>query len=309
MMKISVIGAGNVGAQCAYRLAQKEAGEIVLLDVVDGVPQGKALDMMQAGAAEGFSARITGTGDYKETKGSTVVVITAGLARKPGMSRDDLILKNAEIMASIVKPVVENSPNAVLIIVTNPLDVMAYQAYKLSGFDSRRVIGMAPLLDASRMQYFIANMMNCSVQEVYAEVLGSHGDLMVPVPRLSTARERPITEHLTAEQVAHIVQKTKDGGAEIVALLKTGSAYYAPGSSAARTAEAIVKDKKEVINSCCYLTGEYGIKNTYVGVPAVLGRGGGEKIIELKLNREETTALQASAGAVEKLCAKLPPLK
>ncbi len=305
MAKITVIGAGNVGAQCAYRLAQKKAGEIVLLDIVDGIPQGKALDMMQAGAIEGFGSEILGTNDYKDSKGSDVVVITAGLARKPGMSRDDLIVKNAQILESIIKPVVDYSPKAVLIIVTNPLDVMTYYALKLSGFPPNRVMGMAPLLDAARMQYFIARTLNCPVGDVYAEVLGSHGDLMVPVPRLSTAKGKAITDVLTKEQIDRIVEKTKNGGAEIVAYLKTGSAYYAPGSAAARMAESVAGDKKELIGTCCYLNGEYGLKNVYMGVPARLGKGGVEEVVELPLNNEEKAALNASASAVIDLCQKL----
>jgi len=305
-MKISVIGAGNVGAECAFSAAQRKLGEIVLLDIIEGIPQGKALDMMQAGAVLGFHANILGTNDYKDTKGSDVVVITAGLARKPGMSRDDLILKNAEIMSSIIKPIVEYSPNCIFIIVTNPLDVMTYYAYRLSGFDPRRVMGMAPLLDASRMQYFISKNLNCSVEDIYAEVLGSHGDLMVPIPRLSTVKGKPITELLTVEQVENIVKKTKDGGAEIVALLKTGSAYYAPGSAATRMAESVTKDKKEVIGTCCYLNGQYDLKDVYIGVPARLGRSGVEGIIEIELTESEKTALHAAAKSVKELCEKLP---
>ncbi|HTY13841.1 MAG TPA: malate dehydrogenase [Candidatus Omnitrophota bacterium] len=305
MPKTTVIGAGNVGAQCAYRLAQRDAGNIVLLDIIEGIPQGKALDMMQSGAIEGFSSSITGTNDYKDSKGSDVVVITAGLARKPGMSRDDLVAKNALIMESIVKPVVENSPNAVLIIITNPLDIMTYYALKLSGFPSKRVMGMAPLLDAARMKYFIARELDRPAKEVDAELLGSHGDLMVPLPRLSTAGGKPIADKLSRERIDRIVEKTKNGGAEIVAYLKTGSAYYAPGTAAAKMAEAIVKDTKEVIGTCCYLNGEYGLKDVYVGVPAKLGKGGVEEIVELKLNNEEKAALHASAGAVIDQCQKL----
>ena len=301
-MKITVVGAGNVGAQCAYRLAQKEIAEVILIDVVPGLPQGKALDMSQAGSIEGFALKIIGTNDYEDTKNSNVVVITAGLARKPGMSRDDLIAKNAAIMASIVKPVVEYSPKTILIIVTNPLDVMTYYALKLSGFPSNRVLGMAPLLDAARMQYFISRTLNVSIKDVHAEVMGSHGDLMVPVPRLSTAKGKPITELLTPEQIKIIVDKTVNGGAEIVSLLKTGSAYYAPGSAAASMAEAIVSDSKKVISSCCYLTGQYGIKDVYVGVPAKLGKNGIEEIIEIKLSNEEIETLQKAAEAVKKLC-------
>ena len=220
--KITVVGAGNVGAQCVYRLAQREVGDLVLLDIVEGLPQGKALDMMQAGAAEGFTAHITGTNHYEETKDSNLVVVTAGLARKPGMSRDDLITKNAEIVGMVIKNIVKYSPHAILLMVTNPLDVMTYHALKVSGSPPHRVLGMAPLLDSARMTYFIAQILKVPIKEIYAEVLGSHGDLMVPVARLSTVSGKPLTEVMTAEQIKHIVQKTRDGGAEIVGLLKSG---------------------------------------------------------------------------------------
>jgi malate dehydrogenase len=304
--KISVIGAGNVGAQCAYRLAQRQVGEIILLDVVEGLPQGKALDMSQAGTIDGFDVSVTGTNKYEDTKGSQVVVITAGLARKPGMSRDDLIHKNAEIMKGVVGNVVKYSPEAVLLIVTNPLDVMTYYAQKISGFPANRVLGMAPLLDAARMRYFIAQTVKAPISQVYAEVMGSHGDLMVPVPRLSTVNGKPITQLMTAEQIKSVVAKTTDGGAEIVALLKTGSAYYAPGSAAARMAEAIVKDEKIIINSCCFLSGQYGIQDVCLGVPAKLGRNGVEEIVELELAAEEMITLKKAAAAVKALCAVLP---
>ena len=299
--KITVIGAGNVGAQCAYRLAQRAVGDVVLFDIVEGLPQGKALDMSQAGAVDEYSVSLTGTNDYKDTQGSALVVVTAGLARKPGMSRDDLIIKNAGIVRSVVENIVKYSPNCILLMVTNPLDVMTYHALKVSGFPKNRVMGMAPLLDAARMCYFISKATNVPITKVYAEVMGSHGDLMVPVPRLSTANGKPITELLSEEQIAHIIQKTKDGGAEIVALLKTGSAYYAPGSAAARMAEAIIKDKKEVIVTCCYLEGEYGINDMCMGVPAKLGKNGIEEIIKIELNKEEKEQLQHAAGAVKKL--------
>ncbi|MBN3033337.1 MAG: malate dehydrogenase [Candidatus Saganbacteria bacterium] len=299
--KISVIGAGNVGAQCAYRLAQRGAAEVVLVDVVEGLPQGKALDMSQAGALDGFDVRVTGSNGYEATGDSQVVVITAGLARKPGMSRDDLIHKNAEIMKVVVGNAVKYSPGAVLLIVTNPLDVMTYHALRISGFPANRVLGMAPLLDAARMRYFIAQAMKAPISQVYAEVMGSHGDLMVPVPRLSTVNGKPITELMTPEQIKLIVDKTTNGGAEIVNLLKTGSAYYAPGSAAARMAEAIVKDEKIIINSCCYLTGQYGIKDVCLGVPARLGRNGVEEIIELELIGEELVKLKKAAAAVKEL--------
>jgi len=306
MAKISVIGAGNVGAQCLYRLAQKGIGELVLVDVVEGIPQGKALDMMQAGAVDGFSAKIIGTNDYKDTKNSDVVVITAGLARKPGMSRDDLIAKNSEIIKDVVSKVASYSPDSVLLIVTNPLDAMTSYAQKISGFNKNRVIGMAPVLDSARMQYFIASELNVPIGSVHAEVMGSHGDLMVPVPRFSTVDGKSILEILPEEKIASIVSRTKDGGAEIVKYLKTGSAYYAPGSSAAEMAESIAMDRKKVFGTCCLLEGEYGITGAYLGVPAKLGRGGAEEIIELPLTDEEKGALLRSAEAVKELCAKLP---
>jgi len=304
--KISVIGAGNVGAQCAYRLAQKEIGEIVLLDVVEGLPQGKALDMSQAGSVDNFHATIHGTNNYADTKDSSVVVITAGLARKPGMSRDDLVIKNAAIIKDTVNKILKYSPQAILLLVTNPLDVMTYYALKLSGFPKNRVMGMAPLLDAARMQFFIAQTLKVSTKEVYAEVLGSHGDLMVPIPRLSTVKGKPITELLSPEQIEQIVQKTKNGGAEIVALLKTGSAYYAPGSAAAHMVESIVRDKKEVIGTCCYLNGEFGIQDVCLGVPAKLGKNGIEEIRHIELLKEEQVALQKAAEAVKNLFHLLP---
>lgn len=305
MPKITVVGAGNVGAQCVYRLAQKGFEDLVLIDVVEGLPQGKALDMMQSGAVEGFHSEILGTNDYKDTAESDVVVITAGLARKPGMSRDDLIAKNAAIMSSIVKPIIEHSPDAVLIVVTNPLDAMTYYAYKVSGLESSRVIGMAPVLDAARMQLFIAQLLDVKVHAVHAEVMGSHGDLMVPIPRLSTVNGKSILELLKPEQIKQIVDRTKNGGAEIVNLLKTGSAYYAPGASAAEMAEAVALDSKKVFGTCCYLTGQYGISDVYVGVPARLGRGGVVGIVETKLTSEELDELKKSAEAVKQLCAKL----
>jgi len=304
--KVTVVGAGNVGAQCAYALARHEVADVVLIDVVDGLPQGKALDLSQAGAVDGFNATVTGTNDYAETRDSAVVVITAGLARKPGMSRDDLIIKNAAIVHEVVRNITKFSPAAVLLIVTNPLDVMTYYALKVSGFPPNRVVGMAPLLDAARMQYFIAKALNVPLDRVYAEVLGSHGDLMVPVPRLSTVDGRPLTKLLTPEQVQLIVDRTTKGGAEIVNLLKTGSAYYAPGSAAARMAEAIVADKQEVISSCCYLTGQYGIKNVCLGVPARLGRSGIIEIVEIDLTAAEIATLQKAAAAVSSLYPLLP---
>lgn len=303
--KISIIGAGNVGAECAYRCAQLELGEIVLLDIVEGLPQGKALDMMQAGSVEGYNAQIKGVNDYADIKGSEVVVMTAGLARKPGMSRDDLLHKNAEIVSGVIKKIKEFAPRSIILMVSNPLDAMTYLAYKVSGFESKRVLGMAPLLDLARMQQFIAEELKIKRSEVKAYVLGSHGDLMVPLPRLSKAQGKPLTELLSKDKMETIVRRTKEGGAEIVKLLKTGSAYYAPGTAAAYMAESIVKDKKVEIISCVYLSGEYGLSDVYVGVPAVLGKGGVEKINDLKLTPEELRSFKVSAEAVRKLCGKL----
>jgi malate dehydrogenase len=299
--KVTVVGAGNVGAQCAYRLAQKNLADIVLIDVVEGLPQGKALDMSQAGSVDGFDTLLTGTNNYADTKDSQVVVITAGLARKPGMSRDDLIIKNAAITKDVITNILKHSPNAVIVMVTNPLDVITYFALKLSGLPKNRVVGMAPLLDAARMQHFIALELKVPTQEVYAEVLGSHGDLMVPVPRRSTVKGKPLTELLTTEKIKALVDRTVNGGAEIVNLLKTGSAYYAPGSAAARMAEAIVKDQKIVINSCCLLSGEYGISDVCLGVPAKLGKNGIEAIVEIDLTTAEKAALQKAGQAVKEL--------
>ncbi|OGC12109.1 malate dehydrogenase [candidate division WOR-1 bacterium RIFOXYA12_FULL_52_29] len=300
--KITVIGAGNVGAQCAYRLAQRDFADIILLDIVEGVPQGKALDMAQSGSIEGFSSKIIGTNDYAEIKDSQVVVITAGLARKPGMSRDDLIHKNAEIISGIVKQVARHAPQAVLLMVTNPLDVMTYHALKVSGFPANRVLGMAPLLDAARMKHFISELAKVPANEIYAEVLGSHGDLMVPIPRLSTVKGRPLTELFSPEQVAQIVKRTTDGGAEIVSLLKTGSAYYAPGTAAAQMAEAIIRDSKQLFGACVLLSGEYGINDVCLGVPTRLGKKGIAEIVAIKLTDEELGALHKAAAAVKQLC-------
>jgi malate dehydrogenase len=299
--KITVVGAGNVGAQCAYRLAQKELGEIVLIDILEGIPQGKALDMSQAAAIDNFSSPIIGTYDYSASADSKVVVVTAGLARKPGMSRDDLIIKNAAIVSAVIENVVKYAHDCILLMVTNPLDVITYHALKVSGFPKNRVLGMAPLLDSARMSYFISRILNVSIKEVYSEVLGSHGDLMVPIPRLSKVSGKPITELLSAEQIDHIVQKTKDGGAEIVSLLKSGSAYYAPGSAAARMVESIIRDKKDIIGTCCYLSGEFELSNLCLGVPARIGKNGIEEIIEIELTEEERAALHASAKAVAKM--------
>ncbi len=305
--KVTVIGAGNVGAECARIIAQKELADVVLLDVVEGIPQGKALDMMQAGPVVGCNSQIIGTNDYKDTKDSDIVIITAGLARKPGMSRDDLLKKNAEIIKSVVKNTVKYSPNSILLLVTNPLDAMVYLAWKTSGFPSKRVVGMAPLLDASRMATFIAMELKCSVTNVKATVLGTHGDLMVPVASQTTVLEKPVSELLSKEKIEAIVERTRKGGAEIVAHLKTGSAYYAPAAAAAYMAEAILNDTKEIIQSSVLANGEYGLKDLYIGLPARIGKNGVEEIVEINLTSDEEKSLQKSAQAIQannKKCVK-----
>ena len=303
--KVTVVGAGFVGATTAQRLVEKEIADVVLIDIVEGLPQGKALDMMQSAPVEGFKTKITGTNCYLDTKDSDAVVITAGLARKPGMSRDDLLLKNAEIISGIVRECAKVSPKAILVIVTNPLDVMTWLAWKISGFSPERVIGMAGELDSARMAYFISEAIGCAPSDVQATVLGGHGDQMVPVPQHTKVRGVPITEILDEDSIETINQRTRDGGAEIVKYLKTGSAYYAPSSSAVRMVKAILEDRKEVIPSCVYLTGQYGIRNIYCGVPVKLGRAGAEEISELPLTEEQSAALKASAENVRENCAKL----
>lgn len=303
--KVTVVGAGFVGATTAQRLVEKEIANVVLVDVVEGMPQGKALDMMESAPVEGFSTNIIGTNNYADTKDSEVVVITAGLARKPGMSRDDLLLKNAEIVGGIVGECAKYSPNAIIIIVTNPLDVMSYLAWKKSGFDHKRVFGMAGELDSARMAYFIAERMQCKPSDVRAMVLGGHGDQMVPVPKYTTVKGKPVTEILDKETIEAINQRTRDGGAEIVALLKTGSAFYAPSSSVVRMVRSILEDRGEEIASCVYLTGQYGIEGVYCGVPVKLGRKGVQEVVELELTEEEKRALKASAEQVRENCNKL----
>ena len=300
--KITVVGAGNVGATAAHWLASKELGDVVLVDIAEGMPQGKGLDLAQAAPVEGYDARLVGsTNDYSLTKDSDVVIITSGLARKPGMSRDDLLKTNAGIVSSVVDEVVKYSPDTILIIVSNPLDAMAQVALKRSGFPKHRVLGMAGVLDSARMRCFLAEALNVSVENVTAFVLGGHGDTMVPLPRYSTCAGIPITELLPAEQVEAIVKRTAGGGAEIVGLLKTGSAYYAPSSAAVEMTEAILKDKKKILPCAAYLEGEYGINGLYVGVPCKLGANGLEQIIEINLTAEERIALQKSAASVQEL--------
>jgi malate dehydrogenase len=299
--KVTVVGGGNVGASCAMNLAFKELADVVLVDVVDGVPQGKALDMLQSGPIEGYDVTITGANDYEATANSDVVVITAGLARKPGMSRDDLLLANYEVVKAVTEKVVKHSPNAILVLVTNPLDAMCWTAYQTSKFPKHRVIGMAGVLDTARFRTFIAAELNVSVENVTAVVLGGHGDTMVPIVRLSSVSGIPLTELMDAETIAKLVARTATGGAEIVKYLKTGSAYYAPSAAAVEMVESILKDKKKVLPCAALLEGEYGVNGLFVGVPVKLGSKGIEKIYELKLTDEEKAALHKSAGAVQEL--------
>jgi malate dehydrogenase len=299
--KITVVGAGNVGATAALWLASKELGDIVLVDVVEGVPQGKALDLAETAPIEGYDVRLVGSNSYEETANSDVVIITAGLPRKPGMSRDDLLKTNAEIVSNVVDQVVQRSPNAVLIVVSNPLDAMSQVAFRRSGFPKHRVLGMAGVLDSARMRCFLAEALDVSVENVTAFVLGGHGDTMVPLPRYSTCAGIPITELLPQDQIDAIVKRTANGGAEIVALLKTGSAYYAPSAAAVEMTEAILKDKKKILPCAAYLEGEYGVNGLFVGVPCKLGKNGLEQIIEINLTAEERIALQKSAAAVQEL--------
>ena len=300
--KISIVGSGNVGATAAHWIASKELADVVLIDIIEGVPQGKGLDLLEAMPIEKRDSYILGTNDYADTANSDIVIITAGIPRKPGMSRDDLLNTNYKIMGDVVGKVVKHSPNCIQIIVSNPLDAMAQAAYKLSGFPRERVIGMAGVLDSARFRTFIADELKVSVENVTAFVLGGHGDTMVPLARYSTVAGIPITELIAPDRLAQLVQRTRDGGAEIVKYLKTGSAYYAPSSAATEMAEAILKDKKKILPCAAYLEGEYGIKGLYVGVPVKLGSKGIEQIIQIKLTAEEQAALNKSADAVKELC-------
>ncbi len=300
--KISVIGAGNVGASTALMLAQQELGDVVLVDIVDGMPQGKALDMMEMNPVYGYDVNITGTNGYDETANSDVVVVTSGLPRKPGMSRDDLIAKNTEIVKEVTANVAKKSPNAILILVTNPLDAMVYVAHKVSGFPRERVMGMAGVLDSARFRSFIGMELGVSVENIHAFVLGGHGDDMVPLARCTTVAGVPITELIPKDRIDSIIKRTRGGGGEIVALLKTGSAFYAPAVSAVEMVEAILKDKKKILPCCVLAQGEYGIDNIFVGLPVKLGTKGVEEIFEIKLTDEETKELHVSAGHVKELC-------
>jgi malate dehydrogenase len=299
--KVTVIGAGNVGATVAQRIAEAGLADVVLVDIVEGLPQGKGLDLAEAAPLVGHDARVSGTNDYADTSGSDIVVVTSGIARKPGMSRDELLSTNAGIVRSVVEEAVRYSPNAILVIVTNPLDAMCHVAMEASGFPRERVIGMAGVLDSARFRTFIAMELGVSVEDTHAFVLGGHGDTMVPLPRYSTVAGIPITELLSPDRVEALVKRTAGGGAEIVALLKSGSAYYAPAAATFEMVEAILHDRKRVLPCAVLLNGEYGVDGLFVGVPVVLGAGGMERVIEIQLSDDEAAAFQKSAGAVREL--------
>jgi len=299
--KVTVVGAGNVGANCALRLADKELADVVLVDVVEGVPQGKALDLLESGPVQGYDVTVTGANDYEPTANSEIVILTAGFPRKPGMSRDDLLLANYDVVRTATEQIVKYSPNCILIVVTNPLDAMCQAAYMVSKFSKNRVIGMAGVLDTARFRTFIAQELKVSVENVTAVVLGGHGDTMVPLVRLSNVSGIPLPDLLDQPTLDRLVDRTRNGGAEIVKYLKTGSAYYAPSAAAVEMAESILKDKKKVLPVCAYLEGEYGINGLFVGVLGKLGARGLEQIYELKLTADESAALQKSAGAVREL--------
>ena len=304
--KVTVIGAGNVGATTAQRIAEAGLADVVLVDIVEGLPQGKGLDLAEAAPVVGHDARITGTNDYDDTAGSDVIVVTSGLARQPGMSRDDLLAKNAGIVKAVVEASTSRSPDAVLIVVTNPLDAMCHVAMRASGFPRERVLGMAGVLDSARFRTFIAEEVGVSVEDTHAFVLGGHGDTMVPLPRYSTVAGIPITELLSADRIAALVDRTANGGAEIVALLKTGSAFYAPAASTFEMVDAILRDRRRVLPCAVFLEGEYGVNGLFVGVPVVLGAGGLQRVVAITLTADERAAFERSAAAVQELVDKLP---
>jgi malate dehydrogenase len=306
--KITVVGAGNVGGTTAQRLAEKDIYDVVLVDITEGMPQGKALDISQAGPVCGYSTRVVGTNGYDETAGSSVAVITSGIPRKPGMSRDELLSTNAKIVKSVVSQLVARSPDIILILVTNPLDAMVHVARLVSGLPKSRIIGMGGILDSARMRTFIAAELNVPGPDVQAMVLGGHGDTMVPLPRYTTVKGKPVSEMMPKDKLDAIIQRTRDGGAEIVGLLKTGSAFYAPSASAVDMVEAIHKDEKRVMPCSVLCEGEYGLKNVIVGVPVKIGRGGAEQIVEYELTVQERAALETSANAVRELCAAVDRL-
>ena len=299
--KVTIVGAGNVGATAAQRIFDKGHADVVLVDIVEGLPQGKALDMLESGPVVGSDANVVGTNGYEETAGSDVVVITSGIARKPGMSRDDLLLTNMKIVTSVVEEVAERSPDSVLMLVTNPLDAMAQRAFQVSGFPKNRVVGQAGILDTARFRTFLSAELGVSVDSITAYVLGGHGDTMVPVVGSTTVGGQPVADLISPERLDEIVKRTQDGGAEIVGLLKTGSAYYAPSAAVAQMVEAVLLDKKQILPCTTYLEGEYGIDGLFVGVPVKLGAGGVEEIIEFDLTPEESAALDYSANAVREL--------
>ena len=299
--KITIVGAGNVGATAAHWIATKELGDVVLVDIAEGIPQGKALDLLESGPVEGFDLSITGANDYAATKDSDVVVITAGLPRKPGMSRDDLLKTNAKIMTAVTEEVAKYSPNTIIVVVSNPLDAMAYVAKKVSGFPRERVIGMAGVLDSARYRTFVAEAANVSVEDVHGFVFGGHGDTMVPMSRFCSIGGAPLESFLSKEKILEIEQRTRNGGIEIVNFLKTGSAFYAPSASVVQMVESIVRDKKRVLPTAVWLEGEYGVNNVFVGVLAKLGSAGMEKVVELELNDEEKTMLNTSVESVKSL--------
>tara|TARA_Y100001970_G_scaffold1823_1_gene2144 strand:- start:1474 stop:2397 length:924 start_codon:yes stop_codon:yes gene_type:complete len=303
--KVTVVGAGNVGATAAQRIVEKQLADVVLIDIVEGLPQGKALDMMQSAATEGFDTSIIGTNNYDDTAGSDVVVITAGIARKPGMSRDDLLNTNANIVGSVTEQIVAQSPDSIIIVVSNPLDVMTQLAWQKSGLDPNRVFGMAGVLDSSRYACFIAEALNCSIKDVRPMVLGGHGDTMVPVPQYSTVNGIAITELLDSQTIDAINDRTRHGGAEIVKYLKTGSAFYAPSASSVAMVEAVLLDSGRILPCCALLQGQYGVDNLYCGVPVELGREGVRRVIELDLNSSELSALQESVSAVKALASQV----
>ncbi|MEE8161109.1 MAG: malate dehydrogenase [Acidobacteriota bacterium] len=299
--KVTVVGSGNVGATTALRLVEKQLADVVLVDILEGIPQGKALDLLEAGPVEGYDFQLTGSNDYQVTQNSDVVIITAGLPRKPGMSRDDLLLKNAGIVKEVTENITRYSPDTIIIVVSNPLDAMCQVAKSVSGFPRERLMGMAGILDSARFRTFIAQELQVSVENTQAFVLGGHGDSMVPLARYSTVAGIPITELMSEDRIEALIRRTREGGAEIVKLLKEGSAYYAPSSAVAEMVEAILRDKKKILPCCAYLQGEYGVNDLYVGVPVKLGREGVEEIIQIDLSREEKAELQKSVATVEQL--------
>ncbi|MEE2822585.1 MAG: malate dehydrogenase [Acidobacteriota bacterium] len=299
--KVTVVGSGNVGATTAQRLVDQQLADVVLVDILEGIPQGKALDLLEAGPVEGYDFELSGSNNYEDTENSDVVVITAGLPRKPGMSRDDLLLKNAGIVREVTENIVRHSPECIIIVVSNPLDAMCQVAKSVSGFPRERLIGMAGILDSARFRTFIAQELNVSVENTHAFVLGGHGDTMVPLPRYSTVAGIPITELMSEDRIESLVQRTRDGGAEIVGLLKQGSAFYAPSAAAVEMVKSILMDKKKILPCCVYLEGEYGVSDLYVGVPVKLGCEGAEEVVEITLSDEEKTQLQHSVHAVAEL--------